>query len=165
MSKEPDADPGDGRDETVNERMDRNWTDILQEVRATQTGTQVLAGFLLSVAFQPKFGALDQFQRATYLMLVLTAVITTVLALAPVSLHRSLFRKQVKPRLVRLGHLCLRASLVGVAMILCATVLLVVDVAAGRGWALGATSLVVLLVVGVALLPRVVTLVPHDRGR
>jgi hypothetical protein len=163
MNKEPDADADDGRDETVNERMDRNWTDILQEVRATQTGTQVLAGFLLSVAFQPKFEALDQFQRATYLVLVLTAVVTTVLALAPVSLHRSLFRKQVKPSLVRLGHLCLRASLVGVAVILCGAVLLIVDVAASRGWAIGATALVALLVIGVALLPRIVTTGPRRR--
>ena len=35
----------DGRDETQNERMDRNWYDLLQELRVTQTGTQILSGF------------------------------------------------------------------------------------------------------------------------
>ena len=50
-----DADPSDGRDESLNEKMDRNWNDILQELRVTQTGTQILTGFLLAIAFQPRF--------------------------------------------------------------------------------------------------------------
>ena len=56
-----DADPADGRDETLNQRLDRNWIEILQELRVTQTGTQILTGFLLTIAFQPTFRASPRF--------------------------------------------------------------------------------------------------------
>jgi len=56
--EQADADPTDGRDESVNERMDRNWNEILQELRVTQTGTQIFTGFLLTIAFQQRFGDL-----------------------------------------------------------------------------------------------------------
>ena len=50
---EVDVDADDGRDESPNERLDRNWNEMLQELRVTQTGTQILTGFLLAIAFQP----------------------------------------------------------------------------------------------------------------
>ncbi|GHH82114.1 hypothetical protein GCM10018781_66450 [Kitasatospora indigofera] len=43
----------DGRDETPQERADRVWSEMLQEVRVSQTGAQILFGFLISVAFMP----------------------------------------------------------------------------------------------------------------
>ena len=64
-SAEADADPADGRDETVDERMDRNWNEMLQELRVTQTGTQILTGFLLAIAFQNRFAELDRFQQTS----------------------------------------------------------------------------------------------------
>ncbi|TPX04580.1 sodium:proton antiporter, partial [Schumannella luteola] len=42
MSADDDVAPGDGRDETEAERLDRNWNEILQETRVVQTGTQIL---------------------------------------------------------------------------------------------------------------------------
>ena len=39
------------RDETSAERMDRNWSELLQELRVTQTGVQLLSGFLLTLPF------------------------------------------------------------------------------------------------------------------
>ena len=55
----------DGRYETLNMKMDRNWNEMLQELRVTQTGTQILTGFLLTIAFQPTFADLDEFQRTS----------------------------------------------------------------------------------------------------
>ena len=78
----------DGRDESVNERADRNWNEILQELRVSQTGTQIISGFLLAVAFQPRFDDLDQYQLVLYLTLVVLAGTAAALGLAPVSLHR-----------------------------------------------------------------------------
>lgn len=149
-----DADPVDGRRETLNERMDRNWNDLLQELRVTQTGTQILTGFLLSIAFQPTFAELSTFQHRIYLTLVVAAVLTTALGLAPVNLHRALFRRGVKARLVRLGHRILRATLLGVAVVLTGTVLLVFDVVVGRHAALLVAGGVALVIVGLALLSR-----------
>ena len=76
--------------------MDRNWNEMLQELRVTQTGTQILTGFLLAIAFQNRFAELDRFQETVYLGLVLAAVLTTALGLAPVNLHRVLFRQHAK---------------------------------------------------------------------
>jgi hypothetical protein len=121
-----------GRDESENERLDRNWAEILQELRVTQTGTQILTGFLLTLAFQPRFTDLDAFQVDVYLVLVVLAALTTALALTPVSLHRTLFREGAKEGLVRVGNRILESTLLGVALVLTGTLLLIFDVVLGR---------------------------------
>jgi len=152
-----DVDPTDGRDESLNERMDRNWNEILQELRVTQTGTQIFTGFLLTIAFQTRFGQLTTFQTRTYLVLVITAVLTTALGLAPVSLHRGLFRKGAKMIIVQTAHVIVRIVLVGVAVMLIGTVLLIFDLVVGRTAALvmaGVTLLVVIIIAGLPLILR-----------
>ena len=113
-STDADADPSDGRDESLNERMDRNWNEMLQELRVTQTGTQILTGFLLAIAFQNRFEDLTSFQHRIYLILVMAAMITTALGLAPVNLHRVLFRQHAKEVVVTVAHVLLRFTLLGV---------------------------------------------------
>src|SRR5690554_1967163 len=105
------------REETESERLDRNWNEILQELRVTQTGTQILTGFLLTVAFQTRFTDLDTVQVTLYLALVVGAIVTTALGLAPVSLHRQLFRKRAKDDIVKLANRIMRYTLVGVALV------------------------------------------------
>ena len=159
-----EADPGDGRDESVNERMDRNWNEILQELRVTQTGTQILTGFLLAIAFQSRFDELTTFQQRVYLVLVLTAVLTTAMGLAPVNLHRGLFRKHAKHVVVRIAHIILRITLVGVALVLTGTVLLIFDVVVGRRGALIAAGCTLLVLIAIALLPVMLrTVSPSSR--
>lgn len=148
-----DAMPGDGRAETTNQRMDRNWNEILQELRVTQTGTQILTGFLLTLVFQPKFAELDAYQRTVYLAMVAVAGLTTALGLAPVLLHRELFRRQMKQVLVRTADLFLRAALTGIAVVLAGTQLLVFDVAVGRLAGVVACAATVVVVALIAALP------------
>jgi hypothetical protein len=147
------GDPQDGRNETEDERMDRNWNEILQELRVTQTGTQILTGFLLTIAFQPKFADLTNFQRTVYLILVGVAALTTALALAPVSMHRALFRQHLKKLTVETAHVILRVTLIGVALVLLGTVLLIFDVTVGRTAALWAVTGLLMLIIGIVLLP------------
>ena len=79
-----------------------------------QTGTQLLTGFLLTVAFQPTFRALADWQKALYLVVVSLAVVSTVVALMPVALHRALFRRRAMAELVMGGpHAADRARLHG----------------------------------------------------
>ena len=161
-----DADRDDGRAETLNERMDRNWNELLQELRVTQTGTQILTGFLLSVAFQQKFDDLSPFQHRVYLVLVLAAVLTTALGLAPVNLHRGLFRRHAKATLVQTAHVILRATLAGVALVLTGTVLLIFDVVVGRTAAWVAAGCVAVVLALIGALPRILRAVDPgpDRG-
>ncbi|MFT4233292.1 MAG: DUF6328 family protein [Leucobacter sp.] len=145
----------DGRGETPNERADRNWNEILQELRVAQTGTQILGGFLLAVAFQPRFAALDPYQLVLYLILVALAGIAAVLGLAPVSLHRAFFGKHQKARLVRLGSRLLAADLVVLALLAAGVTSLVFDFVLGRAAGIAALcSSGVVVAVILALVPR-----------
>lgn len=145
MSASRDEPPLD-RNESEAERVERNWNEILQELRVIQTGTQILTGFLLALAFQPRFTELGQQEVTIYLVLVAVSVIATVLALAPVSLHRALFRKRAKPEIVRLAHRLLMLTLVAVAFTLAGTTVLIFDVVIGptAGLIAGGTALVVI---------------------
>jgi len=122
----------DGRSETSTERGDRNWTEILQELRVIQTGTQILTGFLLTLAFQQRFSELDDYQVRIYLALVSAAVLATALAVSPVSLHRALFGKKAKPELVTASDRLLKVTLFVVSLTIAGTAMLIFDVVAGR---------------------------------
>jgi hypothetical protein len=169
-SEKPDHAEGvDPRVETEFARLDRNWSEILQELRVTQTGTQILTGFLLTLAFQPRFDDLDPFQVDVYLVLVVLAALTTALALAPVSLHRSLFREGAKAQIVAFTDRILKAVLVGVSLVLSGTVLLIFDVVLGRTPALLAGGASLLVIIGfwvvLPLLAHPDRAVPANRRR
>jgi hypothetical protein len=143
---EHDAAPDDGRRETDNERADRNWDELMQELRVTQTGTQILTGFLLTIPFQQRFADLDAYQEDVYLVLVLMAVLATALITAPASLHRVLFRRRLKPELVSAGNWLARAGLVVLAIVLAGSAMLVFDVVLSRsaGRVVGIVSILAL---------------------
>jgi hypothetical protein len=152
MSGDRDTDPQDdridGRDETREERADRNWNEVLQELRVLQTGTQILTGFLLALAFQPAFADLSDPQRVVYLALVVLAAISSIVALAPVALHRVLFQQRAKPAIVRYGHVALITALLTVSVLVVGVVAFVFDVVldgAAAGWALIALALLILV--------------------
>ncbi len=156
---DPRDDLRDGRPESAAQRADRNWADVLQELRVLQTGTQILTGFLLALAFQPAFADLSDPQRTGYLVLVALSALTAILALAPVALHRAVFHRGVKPVVVRFGHRALIAALTAVAVLLTGVVAFVFDVVVGFDAAVIAVVvlavvILVLWIVGPALLRR-----------
>ena len=120
------------RRETETERMDRNWNELLQELRVTQTGVQILTGFLLTLPFQQRFTELDTFQVTVFCIAVLLSSTATALIVAPVSYHRLLFRQRKKALLVRDSDRLARAGLLILALAVSAVVLLVFDVAVSR---------------------------------
>jgi hypothetical protein len=127
-----DAQPGDGRQESVEQKADRNWSELLQEMRVMQTGTQLIAAFLLSLPFQTRFQELDNGQRSAYLTLVALAAVVTALTLTPISLHRGLFRRRLKERLVDSSSRFVKASLAGVALLVAGTAAFVFDIVLGH---------------------------------
>ncbi|MBN9176025.1 MAG: sodium:proton antiporter [Microbacterium sp.] len=143
----------DGRDETPNERADRNWSELLQELRVLQTGTQILTGFLLAVAFQPAFAALDEGERLLYLFLVVMAVVSAIVALAPVALHRMLFARREKRIVVAYGHAALVTALVTVSFLLVGVVAFIFEVVVGgvAAWIAAGGAGVAVLVLWLAI--------------
>ena len=117
----------DDRDESPQQRDDRNLLELLQELRVAGLGVQVLFGFLLSLPFTNRFVRLSPAQRGLYVADLLLAALSTALLLAPVAYHRLVFRQHLKERLVRMANGMAIAGLVAVALAVTAAVLLVVS--------------------------------------
>jgi hypothetical protein len=136
------------RDETIAERLDRNWDDILQELRVVQTGVQLLAGFLLTLPFSDRFPALDTWQVRLYLAIVLVSALAVGVTLVPIGVHRRVFGQHVKDRVVATGHLLSQVVMALLALIIVGITTLIFSVTLGWGPALAVagTSTVVLFV-------------------
>jgi hypothetical protein len=147
--------PGTVRRESTLERDDRNFAELLQELRVTQTGVQILFAFLLTLAFTNRFGSLDEVQRGTYVATLLLAVVAASLFTAPAALHRALFRRGAKRRIVDVSSKLASAGLCVLAMAFTGSVLLVVDVVLGRGPGIAAAAGTFALCCGLwGVLPR-----------
>ncbi|MFI5806367.1 DUF6328 family protein [Streptomyces sp. NPDC051561] len=107
-----------GRSESEAERADRQWTELVQEIRVAQTGVQILFGFLLTVVFQPGFQNLSSTDKNIYVITVILGATATGALIGPVSFHRIVSGRRIKhqavtwaARLTNLGLLLLLATL------------------------------------------------------
>jgi threonine/homoserine/homoserine lactone efflux protein len=149
--------------ESDEQRWQRNYGELLQELRVAQTGVQILFAFLLILAFTPGFaGDADGFAHAVYLVALLAAAGAAALIIAPVAYHRMLFRRRQKPKIVRYAHRMAFAGLVLIVVAMVAAVLLATDVVLPRPAAI-AVSLAT--AVGFLLLWVAVPLLERRRGR
>jgi hypothetical protein len=119
-------------EETEAERINRNWLELLQELRVTQTGVQILTAFLLILPFQRRFPELTEGQEWLYVGVLIGSVVSTGFITAPVCFHRLMFRRRLRVWLVEAGDKSARAGLLTLALTMCGAVALVVDVAVGR---------------------------------
>ncbi|GAA0924162.1 DUF6328 family protein [Pseudonocardia zijingensis] len=145
MTAPPSGARADGRGEGPLQRADRNMIELLQELRVAQTGVQILFAFLLTLSFTERFGSIDDFQRWTYVVTLLCSVLTAGMFVAPAAVHRVTFRRGVKPETVQLGHRLFTLGLGALALTLTGSVLLVLDVAVGRQFAIVAAVVVCLV--------------------
>ncbi|WP_199551087.1 DUF6328 family protein [Streptomyces sp. N35] len=120
------------RDETKLEQADRNYGELLQELRIIHTGVQILFAFLLTLAFTSRFGTLDTAQRAVYITTLLLAMLAAALFSTPAALHRTLFQRGAKPEIVRTSSRLAGAGMSVLMLAMTGSVLLVVDVVLGR---------------------------------
>jgi uncharacterized protein DUF6328 len=142
------ADDSGRSGESPLQRADRNMIEMLQELRVAQTGIQILFAFLLSLSFTDRFERIDEVQRWTYVVTLLMTTLTTGLLVAPAAVHRILFARRVKRAVVRIGQRLFVAGLVTLALTLMGAVLLVLDIAIGRGLAVPITAAVGVVLVG-----------------
>jgi hypothetical protein len=141
------------RSETETQRLDRNWNSLLQELRVVQTGVQLLTGFLLTLPFQQRFGLLDQVMRTVYLATVACSVGATVLLVAPVGIHRFLFRRHRLQSLVSAAHRFAYSGLSLLGLALTGVTVIIFGAVAGltAGIVAGACAFSALVVFWVAL--------------
>jgi uncharacterized membrane protein len=143
------------RSESGMQRADRNFAELLQELRILLTSVQILFGFLLTAAVTGAVDRLDDLQHALYVTAIVAVTISSIVLVSPVATHRLLFRRGRKLELVMAAQ---RATVAGMALLgiaSCAGFVLLLDLAVGRlvSMALGAA-----LFVGTVLLWFVVPL-------
>lgn len=135
-------------------RLDRNWDDLLQELRVAQTGVQLLTGLLLTVPFQARFDALVPHQRVIFLVAISLSAASTALLIAPVVMHRVLFRQNARRPLVSAGQRFAIAGLSVLGLAVVAVLDLIFDVV------LGPVAGIVAAMVGLAVFLTLWVVVP-----
>ena len=116
------------RYETPGETLDRDYSEILQEVRVAQTGVHLLLAFLLTLAFTPKFGAFNEIERNIYVASLVLGAASNALLIAPAPFHRLMGRRRLRRQLVRASG---RFALCGVTLLMLAltsSLLLILEV-------------------------------------
>jgi hypothetical protein len=116
-----------GRHETEKERLDRNMSELLQELRVALPGVQVLFAFLLTVPFQQGFSKATPFQKDVYLVTLLLTAVATALLIAPSAYHRLEFRQDDKKHIVLVANKFAIAGFAVLAAAMTSAVLLVTD--------------------------------------
>ena len=141
------------RTETTGARLDRNFGELLQELRVAQTGVQIIFAFLLSIPFQQRFTTLTDGQRGIYLSTLMTAALSVILFTAPAAMHRVLFREGVKDFIVRYTAVLLSTGLATLGFTVLGGVVLVLDVLVSQtaAFVTGGALAVVALVLWLAI--------------
>jgi O-antigen/teichoic acid export membrane protein len=132
--------PKEGRHETPVERLDRQFDDILQELRVSQAGVQILFAFLLGIAFTPVFADIADWQRDVYIATLITTVLAAIMFIGPVSYHRIVFRQQMRGSLVAASNIMAIIGIFFLMLSMVGAVLLVVSVVLGPTWAAWTTT-------------------------
>ncbi|HET7444025.1 MAG TPA: DUF6328 family protein [Solirubrobacterales bacterium] len=120
-----------GRDESEEERLDRNLSELLQELRVALPGVQVLFAFLLAVPFQQNFTKISEFEKNVYFATLLLTALSAALLIAPSAYHRITFRYQQKHRLVFISNRLAIAGLATLALAMTCAIMLITDVLFG----------------------------------
>jgi hypothetical protein len=115
------------RTEEEQERLNRQLTELLNELRVAMPGVQVLFGFLLAVPFQQRFESVSPFQRDVYFVTLLAAAVATAFLIAPSAYHRVAFQRHDRPHIIRVGTRQFLCGLVALAVAMNGAVMLVTD--------------------------------------
>jgi len=134
------------RDETKEERLNRELEELVQELRLALPGVQILFAFLLIVPFNNRFAQTDAFQRDVWFAALLLALAAVACLIAPTAYHRLRFREDDKERLVTTGTRLAIAGLACLASSLTASTFFVTGFVFGDAGAAAVTALVAVVI-------------------
>lgn len=135
--------------ENTRQRLERNYSELLQELRVADAGVQILFAFLLALAFSSGFEKISGSQRAVYVVTLVCSALAAAFIIAPVSYHRWAFRKGRKPQTVRMAHTLTQCGLFFEMIAIVLAVYLVISVVLSVWWAAvlsGATAVIYIVV-------------------
>jgi hypothetical protein len=132
MSEESDG----RRNETEQERIDRNLGDLLQELRVAFPGIQFLFAFLLVVPFQQGWEMVDGAEKHVYYVALLLTAISSICFIAPTARHRLRFREGDLRWVVESSNRLMVAGLISLGAAIAAVLLLITMVVFSDGFAI-----------------------------
>jgi hypothetical protein len=127
-SEHPPSEHAGRRGETEEQRLDRNLSELLQELRVVLTGIQVTFAFLLVVPFQQGWTSVTEFEKTVYYVTLVLAAASSVCLIAPTVRHRLRFRGLDKKWIVDTSN---RLAIAGVALLggaICGVLMLITHV-------------------------------------
>jgi len=131
----------DNDEETKAERLDRELTELVQELRVLLPGVQVLFGFLLVVPFSVGFRSVNGAERALFFIAIAATSVSAVLLIAPSARHRARFRDRDKEALIVSSNQLTLAATAFLAVAMVAVIVLIGEYL--YNWVLGIVAGVV----------------------
>lgn len=135
-------------DESSHDRLDRNFNELLQELRVAQTGVQILFAFLLTIPFAPGFAHITRLDKIAYSVTLVATAVAAALLIAPVSYHRLAFRQGRKRELVRAASILAECGTVCLVVAITGGIFVVMDVISNTTMAILAASVIGLIYCG-----------------
>lgn len=117
-------------EESPKERVDRELTELLDEIRTILPGVEILFGFLIILPFEFS-DELTGLERILYVSAFLAVSAALALLLAPSTYHRIRFRHMNKERLLFMSNRLVIAATALMAFGISSTVYLVVETIIG----------------------------------
>jgi hypothetical protein len=133
------------RGELPLQRLDRTYSEIIQEVRVAQTGVQVMLAFVLTLAFTPRFAFLTTGQLRLYVATLVLGAVAASFLMAPAAFNRLVFRRRLRRQLVSAAN---QFYLFGLGFLLASlgcAIMLILQVVIGSGILAAAFASVVVL--------------------
>jgi hypothetical protein len=138
VTPEPETDPAEGEEQY--ERLDRELMELLNELRVTLPGVQVLFAFLLTVPFTQRFNQLSDRTVDVYFAAVIASALTSILLIAPAAHHRARFRGGTRPAMIRVANVMALLGMICLSVALGAAVYVVADLVYGGNARLAAAG-------------------------
>ena len=148
----------------VNEedRRDRQMLELLNELRVALPGVQLLFGFLLTVPFTQRFGAVTSTQKTLFFGTLLAAALSAACLIAPSATHRLRFHQRDRAYVIESANTYMILGLAMLALAIAGAVALVTDVLYDGSLVVVVPVLLAAVIVGLWF---VRPLVRHARGR
>jgi hypothetical protein len=140
LSESTQSEQAGRRNESEEERLDRNLMELLQELRVASLGVQFLFAFLLVVPFQQGWADVTEFEKRVYFIDLLLTAAAGICLMAPVARHRIRFRNLDKKWIVESSHKYAIAGMVCLALAIGGVILLISHVVFGDAVTVVATT-------------------------
>jgi hypothetical protein len=127
--------PDDRSAETPKQRVNRELSELLSEIKVALPGVQMLFAFLLTVPFYARFETLQGSVRTAFFLTFVCTTTAAVFLIAPSANHRILFRGPEKERLLMRANRFVLVGIAFLALAMCGVVFFIAAMVVGSAWA------------------------------